>query len=122
MTPEHYICWIVIFLMMTGLYVVISEGNLVKKVVGLNIFQTAVLLFYIFISRGQGPVESGAEISVSALPQALILTAVVVGVATTAVAAALVICIHKTYQTIEATELERAREEEDLTVSAEDLL
>jgi multicomponent Na+:H+ antiporter subunit C len=55
----HY--WVVIFLMMTGLYVVISRGNLVKKVIGLNIFQVSVIMFYVSMAKvrgGTAPIEA----------------------------------------------------------------
>ena len=81
--------WIVIILMMTGLFIVISRHNLVKKMVGLTIFQTSVFLFYISLGKVQGgtaPILTGYKDSLysNPLPHVLILTAIVVGVATTA--------------------------------------
>ena len=107
-----YNYWIVIFLMMTGFYIVIARGNLVKKIIGLNIFQTAVFLLYITVGKirgGTAPIllEGKAQAVYSnPLPSVLILTAIVVGVATTALALALVVRIHETYGTIEEDEIQ----------------
>jgi multicomponent Na+:H+ antiporter subunit C len=105
-----YNYWIVIFLMMTGFYIVISRENLIKKVIGLNIFQTSVFLMYITIGKvrgGTAPIVSD-EFTVysNPLPSVLILTAIVVGVATTAVALALVVRIHEAYGTIQEVEIQ----------------
>lgn len=111
--------WVVIFLMMVGFYALISRGNLVKKVVGLNIFQTSVIIFYvstgkivggtapILIEDDRGVVEGAAEVVYSnPLPHVLMLTAIVVGVATMAMALALVVRIKETYGTIEDDEIQ----------------
>jgi len=104
-----YNYWIVTFLMMTGFYVVISRGNLIKKIVGLNIFQASVLLLYISmgkISGGTAPIVTpGTETYSNPLPSVLMLTAIVVGVATTAVALALIVRIREAYGTIEEDEI-----------------
>ena len=106
-----YNYWVVVFLMMTGFYIVISRGNLVKKVIGLNIFQTSVFLLYITagkIKDGTAPIlADGFETYSNPLPSVLILTAIVVGVATTAVALALVVRIREAFGTIEEDEIER---------------
>jgi multicomponent Na+:H+ antiporter subunit C len=111
-----YNYWIVIFLMMTGFYIVISRGNLVKKVIGLNIFQTSVFLLYITtgkVSGGTAPIlDPRAEIYSNPLPSVLILTAIVVGVATTALALALIVRIREEYGTIEEDEIQ-ALEQDD---------
>ena len=102
--------WIVIFLMMTGFYIVIARGNLVKKVIGLNIFQTSVFLLYISIGKVEGgtaPIlDPKFETYSNPLPSVLILTAIVVGVATTALALSLIVRIHEAYGTIEEDELQ----------------
>ena len=103
--------WVVIFLMMTGLYIVISRGNLIKKVIGLNIFQTSVFLLYISMGKvhgGTAPIMTGKpnEVYSHPLPSVLILTAIVVGVATTAVALGLIVRIHEAYGTIEDDEIQ----------------
>ena len=107
--------WIVIVLMMAGFYVVIAQHNLVKKVVGLNVFQVSVFLFYISMSKVEGgtaPIlAEGIEIYANPLPHVLILTAIVVGVATTALALALVVRIREAYGTIEEDEIENQEEE-----------
>jgi len=111
-----YNYWVVIFLMMTGLYVVISRGNLVKKIIGLNIFQVSVIMFYVSMGKvrgGTAPIMAqGFEIYSNPLPHVLMLTAIVVGVATSAVALALVVRIKEAYGTIEEDEIRRMEDEE----------
>jgi multicomponent Na+:H+ antiporter subunit C len=96
---------IVVFLMMAGFYVVITQGNLVKKLVGLGLFQTSVFILYITmgnLSGGEAPIiVEGVTAYSSPLPHVLILTAIVVGVATTAVGLALVVRIYEAYGTVE---------------------
>ena len=105
----HYNYWIAIFLMMVGFYTLISRGNLVKKIVGLNIFQVSVFILYISMSTvhgGAAPIiAEGIERYSNPLPHVLILTAIVVGVATTALALALVVRIKEAYGTIEEDEI-----------------
>jgi len=107
--PGLFNYWVVIFLMMAGFYVVISRGNLVKKIVGLNIFQISVFLLYISMGKvdgGTAPILAEGITSYSnPLPHVLILTAIVVGVATTALGLALVVRINEAYGTIEDTEI-----------------
>ena len=104
-----YNYWIVIFLMMTGFYIVIARGNLIKKVIGLNIFQTSVFLLYITMGKlrnGTAPIlEERFETYSHPLPSVLILTAIVVGVATTSVALALIVRIYEAYGTVEEDEI-----------------
>ena len=80
--------WIVIALMMIGFYIVIDQGNLIKKIVGLNIFQVSVFIFYISVGKvtgGSAPIiDDNIDVYSNPLPHVLILTAIVVGVATTA--------------------------------------
>ncbi len=105
----HYNYWIVIFLMMAGFYTVISRGNLIKKIAGINIFQTSVFLLYIsigYVSEGTPPIIAEGYSSYSnPLPHVLILTAIVVGVSTTALGLALVVRIKEAYGTIEEDEI-----------------
>ena len=105
---DYYNYWVVVFLMMAGFYTVIAANNLVKKIVGLNIFQTSVFIFYISmgkVSGGSAPiVAEGITIYSNPLPHVLILTAIVVGVATTAVGLALVVRIKRAYGTVEENE------------------
>ena len=107
--PGLFNYWIVIVLMMTGFYIVISQGNLVKKVIGLNIFQTSVFLLYITMGKvhgGTAPIiAEGIEKYSNPLPSVLILTAIVVGVATTAVALSLIVRIREAYGTVEEDEI-----------------
>ena len=114
---------IVILLMMIGLFLVISRANLVKKLVGLSIFQTSVFLFYITLGRvsgGTAPILTDApdQLYSNPLPHVLILTAIVVGVATTALGLALILRIKESFGTIEEDEILAAKNES----TAEDLL
>jgi multicomponent Na+:H+ antiporter subunit C len=105
----HYNYWVVIFLMMIGFYTVISRGNLIKKIAGINIFQTSVFLMYIsigYVSEGTTPIiAEGFTKYSNPLPHVMILTAIVVGVATTALGLALVVRIKEAYGTIEEDEI-----------------
>ena len=110
----HLNYWFFIVLMMTGLYIVIAKGNLVKKVVGLNIFQTSVFMFYISIGKvigGTAPIFpmdmkiNNDVVYSNPLPHVLILTAIVVGIATTSLALALIVRIREEYGTIEEDEI-----------------
>ncbi len=102
--------WIFIFLMMVGFYTLISRGNLVKKIVGLNIFQTSVFILYISMGKvtgGTAPIlVEGDTVYSNPLPHVLILTAIVVGVATTALGLSLVVRINEAYGTIEEDEIQ----------------
>ena len=113
----HFNYWVVVVLIMTGLYVVMAQTNLVKKVLGLNIFQVAVFILYISVGKlagGTAPIlAEGFERYANPLPHVLILTAIVVGVATTALALALVIRIDKAYGTIDEAEIEALDREEE---------
>ena len=104
-----YNYWIVIILMMTGFYIVIAYDNLIKKVVGLNIFQTSVIIMYVSMGKvpgGAAPIiTEGVEIYSNPLPHVLMLTAIVVGVAITALALALVVRINETYGSVEEDEI-----------------
>ena len=106
----HYNYWVVIALSMLGIYVIMADANLVKKVIGLNIFQTAVFILYISVGEiegGTAPILSDAfSVYTNPLPHVLILTAIVVGVATTALALALVVRIHRAYGTVEEDEID----------------
>ncbi|MDG2475015.1 MAG: cation:proton antiporter subunit C [Paracoccaceae bacterium] len=110
----HLNYWLFIMLMMTGLFIVISRGNLIKKIVGLNIFQTSVFMFYISIGKVAGgtapifPMDMNINPSIlysNPLPHVLILTAIVVGIATTALGLALIVRIREAYGTIEDEEI-----------------
>ena len=104
-----YNYWVVVVLMMTGFYIVVARDNLIKKVIGLNIFQTSVFLLFISAGKvdgGSAPIlAEGIEIYSNPLPGVLILTAIVVGVATTSVALGLIVRINETYGTIEEPEI-----------------
>jgi multicomponent Na+:H+ antiporter subunit C len=105
-----YNYWIVVVLMMLGFYVVVARGNLIKKIVGLNIFQTSVFVFYISMGKvdgGTAPIlDPNFDTYSNPLPHVLILTAIVVGVATTAVGLALAVRIREAYGTVEEDELQ----------------
>ena len=107
---ENYNYWIVVFLMMLGLYTMISRGNLVKKLVGLNVFQVSVIIMYVSLGKivgGTAPIliEGEDVLYTNPIPSVLMLTAIVVGVATLAVGLALVVRIKEAYGTIEEDEI-----------------
>ncbi len=110
-TAGHWVYWGIIILMMTGLYVVIARDNLVKKIMGLNLLQSSAILLYIAMGKvagGTAPVliEGRDDVVYSnPLPHVLMLTAIVVGVATTALALALVVRIQQEYGTVEEDEI-----------------
>jgi len=115
--PGLFNYWIVIVLMMTGFYVVISHGNLIKKVVGLNIFQTSVFILYISMGKiigGTAPIIApGFTVYSNPLPHVLILTAIVVGIATTALGLALIVRIKEAYGTVEDSEILLQQQQDD---------
>jgi multicomponent Na+:H+ antiporter subunit C len=114
----HLSYWMTIFLMVGGLYILIARGNLLKKLIGLAVFQTSVYLLYIAPGKligGTAPIiASGFEVYSNPLPHVLILTAIVVGVATLALGLAITVRIREAYGTVEEDEiLERDRADEE---------
>ena len=105
-----YNYWVVIVLMMTGFYIVISQGNLVKKIVGLNLFQASVFILYISLGKvaeGNAPIfTEGVTVYSNPLPHVLILTAIVVGISTMALGLGLVVRIKEEYGSIEEDEIQ----------------
>lgn len=105
----HYNYWIVMLLMMIGFYAIVTSGNLFKKLIGLSIFQTSVLLFYISMAKihnSEVPIlKAGSELYSNPLPHVLMLTAIVVGVAVLAVGLAIVVRIKEAYGTIEEDDI-----------------
>lgn len=103
--------WVVIVLMMIGLYIVIAHGNLIKKLIGLSIFQTSVFIFYISMAKvdgGTAPIlAEGISQYSNPLPHVLILTAIVVGIATTALGLSLVVRIKEAYGSIEEENIQK---------------
>jgi len=108
-----YNYWVFILLMLIGFYGIVAKNNLIKKILGLNIFQTAIFLYFISLGAVKGGtapivdeqiIEKG-YLYANPLPHVLILTAIVVSVATTAVALSLVIRMHREYGTIEESEI-----------------
>jgi multicomponent Na+:H+ antiporter subunit C len=112
MIATHYIYWLIIVLMMCGLYTVLSHGHLVKKLIGLNVFQASVFLLYISFGKvdgGTAPIiAEGITTYSHPLPHVLILTAIVVGVATTSLGLALAVRIFREYGTLEEDEAKSA--------------
>jgi multicomponent Na+:H+ antiporter subunit C len=110
----HYAYWFVIILMCVGLYGILFKKNLVKKTIGLAIFQTSVVLYFVSIASKWGatvpvkdstiPVEQAANY-LNPLPHTLMLTAIVVGVATLGVAFTLIMAIYNRYETLDEQEL-----------------
>ncbi len=105
----HFSYFVTVFLLVAGLFIVIARGNLIKKLVGLGVFQTSVYLLYIAPGKlvgGTAPIISDAfSVYSNPLPHVLILTAIVVGVATLALGLALVVRIREAYGTIEEDEI-----------------
>ena len=97
-------------LFLIGLFIIIRESNLIKKVIGLNIFQSSVFIFYILISKVEGGVppiiNADQSIYSNPLPHVLILTAIVVSIATTSLALALIIKIKDKHGTIEEDDID----------------
>ncbi len=117
---SHYSYWVTILLMIAGLYIVVARSNLIKKLIGLGIFQTSVYLLYIAPGKligGTAPiVAEGYMVYSNPLPHVLILTAIVVGVATLALGLALVVRLHESYGSLEEDEIldiERRSAEQD---------
>lgn len=115
---SKYNYWIYITLMMIGFYAMIGKRNLVKKVIGMNIFQTAIILFFISTaskraatlpiiehSHGHGEHVIEAASYMNPLPHVLMLTAIVVMVSTLGVALAILIQIYRRYNSLEEDEI-----------------
>ncbi len=106
---SHYTYWMTIVLMVSGLYIVIARGNLIKKLIGLAIFQTSVYLLYIAPGKligGTAPIVSEAfKVYSNPLPHVLILTAIVVGVATLALGLAIAVRVREAYGSVEEDEI-----------------
>ncbi|MFT5225788.1 MAG: multicomponent Na+:H+ antiporter subunit C [Polaribacter sp.] len=107
---DFYNYWIVIVLMMIGFYIIIAHGHLIKKIVGLNIFQTSVFIFYISAGKVEGgtaPIwQEGITLYSNPLPHVLILTAIVVGIATTALGLALIVRLREAYGSVDESEIQ----------------
>jgi len=108
-----YNYWVSVALMLIGFYGIFAKDNLIKKVIGLSIFQTAIFLYFISLGAvkgGTAPIVSEEIIRkgyvyANPLPHVLILTAIVVSVATAAVALSLIIRMHDEYGSIEEREI-----------------
>ena len=107
----YYNYWVFAIVLMIGFYAVIAKGNFIKKLLGLSIFQSAVFLMYITMDKVEGGtapiIQKGVEDQIfsNPLPQVLILTAIVVGVSTTALGLAIVVRIKETYGSIEEQDI-----------------
>jgi len=129
----HYAYWFTLVLLVIGLYGMMMKKNLVKKLIGMTIFQVSIIIFYVSSAVKWGatvPILKDTDIEkvhhgivdtistakyINPLPHTLMLTAIVVGVATTGVAFALVISIYKRYKTLEEPELlKRMKKEDDI--------
>ncbi len=103
--------WVFVLLMMIGFYAIVARTNLIKKVIGLSIFQTSVFLMYISMGKVKGAtapiIIPGLEDALfsNPLPQVLILTAIVVGISTTALALSIVVRIREEYGTVEEDDI-----------------
>ncbi len=105
-----YNYWIVVVLMLIGFFIVIAHENLIKKLVGLSIFQTSVFFLYISMGKVAGAtapiLDENYQLYSNPLPHVLILTAIVVGIATTAMGLALVVRIYEAYGSIEESDIQ----------------
>tara|TARA_B100000953_G_scaffold177771_1_gene146377 strand:- start:695 stop:1042 length:348 start_codon:yes stop_codon:yes gene_type:complete len=103
--------WAVIILMMIGFYIIIANNNLVKKIIGINIFQTSIFIMFISMGKvvdGTAPILNDLNTLYSSpLPHVLILTAIVVGISTTALGLAIIIRIHTAFGTIEDDKIQQ---------------
>ncbi|MDO9567092.1 MAG: cation:proton antiporter subunit C [Candidatus Desulfaltia sp.] len=121
-----YNFWIYVVLMMIGLYAMMGKKNLVKKLIGMNIFQSAIILFYIstgvkkggatvpiLMGHAQGHGHQAIDVAgyLNPLPHVLMLTAIVVSIATTGVALAILILIYRRYNTLEEDEILKIRKD-----------
>jgi len=111
--------WVVVILLLAGIYAIVARGNLIKKIIGLAVVQNAVFLFYISVGKldgGEAPIlVPGREIDAfsNPLPQVLILTAIVVGISTTALGLSIVVRIREAYASVEEDEIRQQDAEED---------
>jgi len=116
MFADYYNYWVAIILMMLGFYIVISDANLIKKIIGLSIFQTSVFILFISMSKvdgGTAPIlAEGITTYSNPLPHVLILTAIVVGVATSALGLAIITRIYREYGTVDENIIHEKDEEE----------
>ena len=114
----HLNYWLIIAVMMIGMFTMMSSPNLMKKLAGLSVFQTAVILFYVSVGKvdgGTAPIITDvATRYANPLPQVLMHTAIVVGVATMALGFALVIRIKRAYESIEEDEIHQQIQKEEL--------
>ncbi|MBK0398083.1 cation:proton antiporter subunit C [Limibaculum sp. M0105] len=114
---QHYNYWVTILLMVSGLYIVVAKSNMIKRLLGLSVFQTSVYLLYLSPGKilGGTPPILASEYSVYAnpLPHVLILTAIVVGVATLALGLALAVRINEAFGSIEEDEIVPVIDRED---------
>lgn len=105
----NYNYFVTLFLMSCGLYIVVARGNMIKKLIGLGIFQTSVYLLYLSPAKvlgGTAPIIApGFELYSNPLPHVLMLTAIVVGVATLALGLALAVRVNEAYGTVEEEEI-----------------
>lgn len=112
-----YNYWVYIFLLVVGLYAVLAKGNYVKRMIGLGVFQAAVFLLFISMDKidgGTGPIFRGTpepgQLFANPLPQVLILTAIVVGIAVTALGLAIAIRIREEFGSVEEADIRRMDE------------
>ena len=108
----YYLTATILFII--GLHTMLTHSNLVKKIIGLNIMETAVFLMFVsigYIRGGYAPIveEGSTQIYMNPLPQALILTGIVVAVSITAFALSLIIKLYQHYGTCDAEEIARIR-------------
>ncbi|ELY99107.1 NADH-ubiquinone oxidoreductase chain 4L [Natrialba chahannaoensis JCM 10990] len=115
---SRYAYALMFVLMGVGMYMMIANQNLVKKLIGVNLFQTAIFLFFVAVAYVEGgsapivPTEGAPGAMASPLPHVIVLTAIVVGIALTAVGLALIVRIHSEYGTLREDTLREVRADE----------
>lgn len=113
----QYNFWFVVILILIGFYAMIAKDNIIKKIIGLNITQTAIFLFFITLADKEGGaapvIVEGVTSYVNPLPHALMLTGIVVSLSTTAVALALAVRIYREYGTLDAEEISKEKNRDD---------
>ncbi len=110
---------VAIILILVGIYILVMERNLIRKIVGLNIMQSGIILFYVIIGKikdGVPPVYSptkGMEVYSNPTPHVLMLTAIVVGIATSSLAYSFIYIIYKRYNSIDEYEIVKINRSEE---------
>ncbi len=115
---DNYYYFVAMVLFVIGLHTMLTHSNMIKKVMGMNIMETGIFLFFVsigYVRGGRAPIiaEEGGLLYINPLPSALILTGIVVAVSVTAYALSLIVKLYATYGTCDADEIAMLRTRED---------